>query len=297
MRRLRPGPASFPHDATVLETALSAARMGIWECSLPDGRLTWTRGVFDLFDLAHDASPDRPTILTCYADDVRSSLEALRESAIREGTGFETDVPITSLSGQSRWIRITGRVERRDGRPVRIFGTKRDITQEHALLERTRFLAEHDMLTGLANRSGFYARLEAVASRRDGDATLLLVDLDGFKAVNDGHGHGCGDAVLVEAAGRLSRAGGPLGFAGRLGGDEFALLLEGPRPDCEAVAWRIVADLARPIVTAAATVSIGASVGMAERKEATAPDAWVERADKALYRAKAAGRGTVAVDG
>ena len=112
-----------------------------------------------------------------------------------------------------------------------------DITERHRaeqdLRERTRELAEqavHDPLTGLANRTLFEERLRAVLSRdaRTGDATgVLFLDLDGFKSVNDEHGHQVGDAVLRVVAARLIAAVRPADTVARLGGDEFVVLVEG----------------------------------------------------------------------
>ena len=166
--------------------------------------------------------------------------------------------------------------------------------------------AEHDPLTGLANRARYRERaLRALAEARAAGApwrvAFLAVDLDGFKAVNDRHGHPAGDHVLVETAARLLNATRGSDTVARLGGDEFALLLENVRTpeDVALVAGRVVDVVAAPIpldVGAALWAAVGASVGVsiadAELPE-DAEAAYVEmarRADVALYLAKARGK-------
>ncbi len=93
-------------------------------------------------------------------------------------------------------MRITVKVDCHDGQPVRIFGIKQDITEERMLLDRTRYLAEYDSLTGLLNRGRFQSHLEEF-DQTDGGGTpysaLILIDIDHFKEINDTHGHSTGD--------------------------------------------------------------------------------------------------------
>ena len=192
-----------------------------------------------------------------------------------------------------RWIRITATVECMGERPSRLFGLKQDITEEKQAWERTRYLAEFDELTGLANRHQFQARL-AKACRSDGHAgTLLLVDLDGFKEVNDSLGHSAGDECLKEAGRRLAEACATAEIIARIGGDEFAVLL-GPTKMAGSpvlTAKQIIAALSRPIRCGWRRFRVGASVGIAVT-QGCRPDEALKRADAALYAAKAAGRNT-----
>jgi diguanylate cyclase (GGDEF)-like protein len=157
--------------------------------------------------------------------------------------------------------------------------------------------ARVDSLSGLANRAEFFRCCASeLASRRDGDAAVavLYVDLDGFKAVNDSAGHAHGDAVIVETAARLAGVVRRGDLVARLGGDEFAVLCAGvDRSEVvTAIAERIVAALAEPIVHDGVASSVGASVGVALALPSEVdPDDVVARADGALYRAKAEGRG------
>ena len=283
------------HDPKVLEAAFSAAKLGVWECTLPDERLQWSDAVRDIFEVPRGVALSRDAIVSCYAPETCAELGRLRSEAIARGVGFEFDAEIVTLRGTRKWIRITASVEVVDGTPVRIFGIKRDITEERRLFERLRYLAECDTLTGLANRASFNAALAEFGATAEDDAAsgvaLLLMDLDGFKGINDTHGHHCGDDVLQVTARRLERASPNARLVARIGGDEFAVLIEADRAGAATIAARIVAAVAEPIDDGEATYRVGASIGIAFLG-ASGPDRFVRDADAALYAAKAAGRNT-----
>jgi diguanylate cyclase (GGDEF)-like protein len=158
-------------------------------------------------------------------------------------------------------------------------------------------LTSRDPMTGLLNRQGFRDRLEiAVARARRGrqTAAVLVLDLDGFKGINDRLGHAAGDAVIWATGSRLKKAIRFTDVAARLGGDEFALLLERV-PDvrtAEALARRIHAQLCEPLTIPAGDVAVGASFGLVFLdRTAGAPDQALDVADAAMYEAKARGGG------
>ena len=137
------------------------------------------------------------------------------------------------------------------------------IWQAHDAIE----IARHDALTGLLSRSGFDARLEEIlvgVRRGAGRAALVAIDLDGFKAINDTHGHAVGDEVLREVGVRLRDSIRLTDAAVRRGGDEFGVLLAGVSDTvaAEALAVRIWSSLCQPVETVAGRVSVGASVGV-----------------------------------
>ncbi len=156
--------------------------------------------------------------------------------------------------------------------------------------------ADHDPLTGLANRRRFLnegRRMLAVAERQRWGMALMFIDLDAFKAINDGAGHTFGDAVLQQVASRLqayTRAGD---LVARVGGDEFvALLNDVDTPTSVALAKRYRAALSDPPIVPGSPYTIAASVGIAVFPDAaTTLDALIRLADAAMYRAKASGAG------
>jgi len=194
-----------------------------------------------------------------------------------------------------------------EGRTVELAGTSVKEAEEvgTALLQASRMLAHaqhlahYDPLTGLCNRVLFgelVLRELAVAQRSGESFAILAIDLDGFKAVNDLHGHAAGDTVLKEAADRMARAIRVSDVAARLGGDEFAVLLLGVgQEQAQSVAEALVDSLSLPYP--GISVGVSASVGIA-----VYPDSGItmlqllERADVALYKAKGEGKRRVAWD-
>jgi diguanylate cyclase (GGDEF)-like protein len=159
-----------------------------------------------------------------------------------------------------------------------------------------RHAATHDHLTDLPNRQALFEALEHALDPRHGPGTraLLFIDLDGFKEVNDRHGHLTGDAVLIAASERLRRARRASDVLARLGGDEFVVLLQGASTAEEAiaVAMRHADALSAPFEIGGATISITTSIGiaLAEPGEASAAEL-LHRADIAMYDAKNDGPG------
>ena len=172
----------------------------------------------------------------------------------------------------------------------------RDVTRRKAAEKELVHRALHDHLTGVANRALFMDRLEhalVLAVRREEPVTVLFVDLDGFKAVNDDFGHGAGDLVLTMVAQRLRACLRPGDTVARLGGDEFAVLLEDAAraADAASVANRIVSTLREPISWSGHTLYVTASVGVASSgPDLSAAEDLLHAADAAMYRAKEAGR-------
>ncbi len=164
---------------------------------------------------------------------------------------------------------------------------------------RAHSAARYDPLTGLANRLSFVERTGAAldaAGKGGSQCAVLFLDLDGFKPVNDTHGHATGDAVLAEVAHRLRRSVPDPLNVGRLGGDEFALLIESAenREGVELTARRIVREICRPVLIDGKSITVGATVGIAFGPESgRQAEMLIHAADLAMYEGKRAGKGTV----
>ena len=168
----------------------------------------------------------------------------------------------------------------------------RDITERRAHEEQLIRLASHDPLTELPNRTVLHRRIEQLGGGFE-SAALLIVDLDGFKMVNDDLGHAAGDAVLRQAAERLLGCVRSADTVARLGGDEFALLLRGVRDAMQAgeIAEAVTRVLSQPFNVHGESVSVGASVGIAVHpSDGATIDELLSNADLALYQAKSDGR-------
>jgi diguanylate cyclase (GGDEF)-like protein/PAS domain S-box-containing protein len=220
--------------------------------------------------------------------------------ALRMGSvaTFEDEV-IHRPDGSARSIR-TRKVglANRAGEAARfVLGVSEDVTERRANEARIAHMAHHDALTNLPNRFLFNDRLASAMARRHGDELLavLFLDLDGFKAVNDGHGHAAGDDLLRQVADRLRGAVRACDTAARFGGDEFAVLQSVLAEPGEA-AWlaaKLVATIAAPYRIAHRDVQVSASIGVALTPvDAADATALMEHADAALYRAKREGKNT-----
>jgi diguanylate cyclase (GGDEF)-like protein len=160
--------------------------------------------------------------------------------------------------------------------------------------EELHHLALHEPLTGLPNRAFFVEQLEraiARARRRGTPVSVLYLDLDGFKAVNDTLGHEAGDEVLIGVSDRLRRALRDEDTVARIGGDEFGIVLEEEIQGATLTAQRIVRQFERPWSLTSGYVSVGVSIGVAGRGANEELDELLRQADTAMYAAKASGKG------
>lgn len=151
--------------------------------------------------------------------------------------------------------------------------------------------ASHDMLTGLSNRASFHRALTASLTPKVALPTLLYMDLDRFKAVNDGCGHDAGDAVLREVSDRIRGLIGPQDRCARIGGDEFVILAgETDLRALQSLCRKLITEMSRDIEFGDARFCVGASIGVAVAVRGDDAEQLIQRADRALYAAKAAGR-------
>nr|WP_308129593.1 EAL domain-containing protein [Actinoplanes polyasparticus] len=174
----------------------------------------------------------------------------------------------------------------------------RDIGARRELEEKLHVQAFTDSLTGMPNRALFRQRLdEAVAADDDRPVTVLLLDLDDFKLVNDNLGHSAGDELLTTIAGRLRRHVRPADVLARLGGDEFAILMRDLEPgDAAALAERLVRTIREPIRLGSRDITCSLSIGIATSAAGERPgDQLLGYADLAMYAAKRAGRNGYAI--
>jgi diguanylate cyclase (GGDEF)-like protein len=248
---------------------------------LPDGAIQPGMTLAEIAEMriAAGSFPDRPA----------SEFLAFIAAIVQEGK------PDSSIFELVNGKTISGHIQPLPGH--RWVVTNEDITERRAAETKIAFLARHDVLTGLANRSLFQERLEqalAMAERGRGFA-LLYLDLDRFKAVNDSLGHPIGDALLRAVADRLREAVRETDTVARLGGDEFAILQAGVTDPIETtvIACRIVQTIGETFWLDGNQVSVGTSVGIAMALNgAMHPVQLMKNADLALYRAKQEGRGT-----
>ncbi|MBG0818621.1 bifunctional diguanylate cyclase/phosphodiesterase [Planomonospora sp. ID82291] len=219
-------------------------------------------------------------------------------------TRADLAVPLALLTGLSAFLIIrlvvgTSAAQRRalllDEQAAEL---SRAAEEQSALQELVSHRAMHDPLTGLANRALFNDRLEQATVRRSPAArhALLLLDLDGFKHVNDGYGHPVGDQLLIQAARRLREIVREADTLARFGGDEFAVLLEDvTAEEAGEIAGRVVEAVAEAFTVGGYALHVTTSVGLYMIAESADAQEALRDADLALYAAKAAGKNQISV--
>jgi diguanylate cyclase (GGDEF)-like protein len=236
---------------------------------------------------------------------LRSILEARVAAGSSPAAAQEyIDTRLAEVTRNEPYCAVT---ELRDGRVISIthqpiegggwVAIHQDITDSRRDEERVAFMARHDLLTGLPNRTNFMEKLEEAGARlrrRHETFTVFMLDLDRFKNVNDSLGHPAGDALLREIADRLKKALRETDLVARLGGDEFAIIQAGEadqRGAAVELAKRIIALTSAPYDLHGNMVSIGTSIGIAMAREpGVESDTLMKQADLALYRTKSEGR-------
>jgi diguanylate cyclase (GGDEF)-like protein/PAS domain S-box-containing protein len=200
-------------------------------------------------------------------------------------------------SGELQRHHLTINAVRDDsGALTHFVGMLEDITNRYRAEEAVRYQALHDPLTGLGNRQLLMEQLQrdlAVAQRHHQSLGVLFVDLDGFKAVNDGYGHALGDQVLEQVAGRFRAAIRQSDLLARLGGDEFVVLVPqaGSHQELATLARKLVAAAEQPFSHLDPPITLSASVGIAcFPEQGDTADALLRAADQAMYAAKQASR-------
>ena len=253
------------------------------------------------FEAMHDMPRSRLLGHTSFqafrqADAARIHKNDVEALAAPDGVVFQ-EQEVESLKRGTR-IQATSRIVLRDseGEAQYLIVVIDDITERRKTDQRIAFLAHHDALTGLANRAALTQKIEEAAARqrrRDEPFSVLLLDLDRFKQVNDTLGHPAGDRLLTDVAARLSNLVRETDVLARLGGDEFAIVQAGEAHQREAasgLANRIIEALSRPFDIEGADINVGASIGIALAPEhGTSSDNLLKMADLALYRAKSGG--------
>ena len=226
----------------------------------------------------------------------RANRRTLLESATPEVSAQRLYV---RSDGSRFWGHVTGARLHDGWRDRAVIGVIVDISELKAAEQRIRELAQHDALTGLANRALFSDRLHqaiVVAQRERQRFALAYLDLDRFKAVNDAHGHAVGDLLLQEVARRISACVRESDTVARMGGDEYVVVLRSIETDGDAllVAEKIRAALRQDMVLQGHTLQVSCSIGLAIYPDHGADEAALSRcADAAMYRAKAGGRDKV----
>lgn len=291
---------------SALAEAERIAGLGSWTWHVGDEMMQISATMASLLNLPVDTRELAVVVCLACIDPADRALlhDSLRRAATQE----------VSLCGELRllpnavrdtcWLQYRIASRRDPTRPdaMRISGTMLDITERMRAEEQVRTLAFQDSLTGLSNRARFFDLLGAAHQRSNGNGNgnladqmaLLFLDLDGFKAINDRHGHHIGDLLLREVAERLRATVRTSDHLCRFGGDEFLILIDpfNEEMQLERLARQILATIAEPFEIDGQRMSVGVSIGIATYpRDAPNTLALIRAADTAMYQAKQRGKG------
>ena len=173
------------------------ANIGSWRLSLGDNRVQWSDQVYAIHGLPVGEEPPLETALDFYPRDARTIVSNALASAVATGQPFDVENDFVTKQGKRRRVRSIGEIELNEEPPIAVIGVFQNITAQHALEGQLRRSAQYDDLTGLPNQAYlnlFFDRKLSQATQEGETIVVMIMDLDGFKAVNDKCGHGVGDA-------------------------------------------------------------------------------------------------------
>lgn len=285
-----------------LNDALDAAAAATWELDPADHHLIAGTRLLELLG-------EPPAIATRISSDgwmrrlheddramVRAAWDELRSGATDR---HDLEYRVRHRDGRYVWVRDLSRASgpSSDSGARTIRGLLRDITQERQHRQEVEFASQHDGLTGLSNRQRFadLLRAELVACKERGDQLAVMVlDLDGFAAINQLHGRAAGNQVLGEIAVRLIGHVQDRSRVARIGGDEFAVIvpIDGPAAALQTCAEELLELVGRPVIQRDVTMHTTASIGvtLAPQLRAADPEQLLRQADQAVYQAKLTGK-------
>ncbi|MGI8475980.1 MAG: PAS domain S-box protein [Thermomicrobiales bacterium] len=280
------------------QTVFAAAPIGMGLAGR-DGR--WLEVNRSLCDLLGYSEPELLALTfeqVTHPDDVAADLLQARRLWAGLISGFRMEKRYLRKDGATVWIELTvSVVDDEGGDPLYTIAHVQDIRERKANEAEMRHRALHDALTGLANRGHFLDRLrEAAAVARGGDLAALYLDLDGFQAVNDEHGHDEGDRLLAEVGRRLRGLAADDVLPGRLGGDEFAVLVRGDRRRASEVRRAVKELIDAPFMPRRGPMlRMTPSVGLAIAGPGATAESLIREADEAMYDEKRSGTGSLPV--
>ena len=281
-----------------LAEAQRIAKLGSWRWKRGQRSLRISSEVQRIFAIeSTEGNLSLDDLLGATHPDDRGVLEDLYFKPVDAGVEIAVDIRIGD-SPSFRTVAVQARTEPDEEGVAILKGTFQDVTERRATEARLHYLAHHDPLTGLPNRSLLNDRLEQALARarRDGtEIAVLCIDIDRFKDINDTYGHNAGDELLIEVASRLQAEVRGSDTIARLGGDEFAIIQVGiGQPHgANTLCHRLLEALTQPYELGGQRVPAGCSIGVAMfPADADGAEALLIKADMALYRAKADGRGT-----
>jgi diguanylate cyclase (GGDEF)-like protein/PAS domain S-box-containing protein len=281
-----------------LREAQQMARMGSWELDLVNQQLHWSDEVFRLFEINPDSfTPSYEAFLQLVYPDDRQRVNDAYTASLASRTPYQIEHRLQMPDGRIKIVVEQGKSQYADnGSALRSVGTIQDITHLKEYEKQLARKITRDPLTGLPNREHFQRQMGEVLMRareRGNRLTLMFIDVDDFRNVNEVHGHRIGDRLLHEISRRLQHCLRDDDIIARMGGDEFAVLIHAPMLDDydRGVAERLLLESAKPVVIDQMEFFVSCSIGITHYPaDGTDCDTLLSNADAAMYHAKSEGK-------
>ena len=282
---------ALQHSEDNLNRAQAIAQVGSWHLEINTNRLEWSMETYRMFGIPKQADINMDIWMSTIHPDDREMVSKSWGEALA-GAAYDIEHRVV-VNGEIRWVRERAEIERDDqNHPISGIGTVQDITERKQAEERIQMLAHFDQLTGLPNRTLFNDRINhafSMAQRSKVPFSVLYIDLDHFKNINDTLGHSVGDELLINVANRLKSALRGEDTVSRMGGDEFIIML--PRVGAAHVAEKLLKTIAQPYQIGQYELNITSSIGIAIYPDDGKDfESLFKCADIAMYRAKEDGR-------
>jgi diguanylate cyclase (GGDEF)-like protein len=210
----------------MLNVAGDLARLGAWSVNLPENQVFWSHQVAAIHETPPGYCPKIEEIMNFYAPEFRDRITQVFSACVTEGVAYDEEMQIITRKGRLIWVRTIGVAEKdSSGNIIRVQCGIQDITERKQAEEKLRHLSLHDQLTGLYNRVYIENEKQRLSKSRDYPITIISMDVDGLKLVNDSLGHERGDELLKISADLLQKSLRASDILARYGGDEFVALL------------------------------------------------------------------------
>jgi diguanylate cyclase (GGDEF)-like protein/PAS domain S-box-containing protein len=284
-----------------LQEVLEITREGIWDWHMPSGKVTHNPQWYETLQAQPGDIPETVDAFSqiIHPDDQAQVWQRIEALLKGDSDDYHSEHRLMRKDGVPIWVQDRGRVVERDkqGNPLRVIGSFSDISLQKEHQVQLEHIAHHDTLTGLPNRALLADRLHqamAQAQRRSEKLAVAYLDLDGFKEINDQHGHDIGDQLLTILADRMKHTLREGDTLARMGGDEFVAVL-GDLTDVEEslpMINRLLDAAAQPVLIGELTLQVSASIGVTfyPQSEDVDADQLLRQADQSMYQAKLAGK-------
>lgn len=278
--------------------AQEIGNIGSWSWDILNNSLYWSDQIYRIFGLKpQEFGANYESFIEYVHPDDRDDVNENVNRALAGEGPYKVQHRVVQKNGSLREVIERGEVLFNEaGEPIFMQGTVQDMTELHNAQKKVKHMAYYDNVTGLPNRNYFFERIEQslqLQRRENNIFAVLVVDLDGFKLVNDTYGHDAGDKVLKETGQRIKSTLRDVDVASRVGGDEFIVILWGIKKveNSIHIADKILKSCSAPIHLDNITISLSASIGISICPDhGYDTDTLLKNADQAMYVAKKGGK-------